>query len=327
VGDTDTTAFINKVPTLAPVRGLWRFLEKAPQESDLGRRRFRLRAGPAPRILQSAENSYIFGFNATLSREIVKIGEMPVEQQVFGFEGAAAAATMMDLLTLTRGRRLHELLAGPASSHLHAAHLGAGRAHALLKFPPTWGLRRAHPLLRWLALDGYGFQWSMAKADRMVGERAMPELALRTHCAIFDQGLGRLLWYHDCAAPGDVAARIATYPSCRRTDLWSGVGFAAAYTGGAGPDELEELNSHAGADGYRPHLAQGAAFAATAWVNTGALPRHVEVALPLLAGADVEEACGWTDTALTSLGHDPHTHDDFLSWGAQTRRAWARRHR
>ncbi|WP_157250725.1 DUF1702 family protein [Nonomuraea typhae] len=313
--------------TPSPARGLWRFLEKDPIEADLGRRRFRLRAGQAPGVLTAAEKSYVLGFNAVLSQEIHVVGRLPYEQQPFGWEGAAAAATALDLITLTRGRRLHELLAGPAQSHPYAAHVGAGRAHALLRLPPTWGLRRAHPLLRWLAIDGYGFQRSMVKADLMVGERAMPELALRAHCAIFDQGLGRLLWYHDCASPDDVAARVAAYPVPRRADLWSGIGFAACHTGGAEADELEQLAVYAGADGFRQHLALGGAFACAAWMAAGVLPEHAEVAAPILAGAPAEEAGTWPDAALVALGHDPHTHDDFLSWRAQTRRVWARRHR
>jgi hypothetical protein len=330
VGDTGTTAFFDQVriePTLSPARGLRRYLVKDPSESDLGRRRFRLRAGAVRTVFASAEESYVFGFNAVMSQEIEKIEDISVEQRPFGYEGAAAASTLLDLLTLTRGRRLHELLAGPARHHRHAAYLGAGRAYALLRLRPVRGARRAHPLMRWLAVDGFGFQWSLSRADRMVGERTMPDLLTRAHCAVFDQGLGRLLWYHDCASPDDVAARIAAYPAGRRADLWSGVGFAATYTGGAEGDELWWLTEQAGADGFRAHLAQGCTFAIAARLRTGSLPDHTAQAVPILAGADPEEAASWTDDALIALGHDAHTHEDFQRWQAQTRRSWARRHR
>lgn len=330
MGDTGTTSFLDQVriePTLSPTGGLWRFLSKDPREADLGRRRFRLRGGRSEQILEAAERTYIFGFNAVISREVAKIGQLPEERQAFAYEGAGAASTMLDLLTMTRGRRLHELLAGPASLHQHAVHLGAGRAYAQLRLRPKWATRRSHPLLRWLAVDGYGFQRGLSQADLLVGERAVPDLPTRAHCAIFDQGLGRLLWYHDCASPDDVATRIAAYPIGRRADLWSGAGFAATYTGGADQDELHRLAEHAGADGFRPHLAQGCAFATTAWLAAGRLPEHVAQAAPALAGATPEEASGWADTALIALGHDPHTHDDFQLWREHTRRAWARRNR
>ncbi|MFC4012411.1 DUF1702 family protein [Nonomuraea purpurea] len=313
-------------PTLSRTRGLRKVLAKDPLECDLGRRRFRLRVGTPRAAFTEAEKSYVFGFNAVMSREIEKIEEISAEQRPFGYEGAAAACTVLDLLTLTRGRRLHELLAGPAQHHRHAAYLGAGRGYALLRLRPIRGARRAHPLLRWLAVDGFGFQWSLNRADRMVGERTMPDLLTRAHCAVFDQGLGRLLWYHDCASPGDVAARIGGYPPGRRADLWSGVGFAATYTGGAEADELWWLTEHAGGDGFRAHLAQGCAFAAAARLRSGTLPDHTVRAVPILAGAEPEEAASWTDQSLIELGHEAHTHEDFRRWQSQTRRSWTRRH-
>ncbi|WP_223167057.1 DUF1702 family protein [Nonomuraea sp. SYSU D8015] len=330
MGDTGTTTFLDRAgtwPTLTPAKGLRRILAKDPLESDLGRRRFRLRNGVSRTAFAKAEKSYVFGFNAVISREVEKVEEIPAEQRPFGYEGAAAACTMLDLLTLTRGRRLHELLTGPAQHHRHAAYLGAGRGYALLRLRPVRGARRAHPLLRWLAVDGFGFQWSLARADRMVGERTMPDLLTRAHCAVFDQGLGRLLWYHDCACPDDVAARIAGFPAGRRADLWSGVGFAATYTGGAETDELWWLTEHAGADGFRAHLAQGCAFAVAARLRSGTLPDHAAQAVPILAGADPEEAASWTDRALIELGHEARTHEDFRSWQAQIRHAWTRNHR
>ncbi|MEU1637012.1 DUF1702 family protein [Actinomadura sp. ATCC 39365] len=330
VGDTGTTAFLDQVriePTLSPARGLRRFLAKDPSESDLGLRRFRLRPGTPRTVFTDSEKSYVFGFNAVMSREVEKIEDLSPEQRPFGHEGAAAACTVLDLLTLTRGRRLHELLAGPAQHHRHAAYVGAGRGYALLRLRPVWGARRAHPLMRWLAVDGFGFQWSLSRADRMVGRRSMPDLLTRAHCAVFDQGLGRLLWYHDCASPDDVGARIAGFPASRRADLWSGVGFAATYTGGADSDELWWLTEHAGADGFRAHLAQGCAFAVTARLRSGALPDHARLAVPILADAAPDEAAAWTDQALLALGHDAHTHEDFQRWQAHTRRSWNRRHR
>jgi len=329
VGDTGTTSFLEQVgiqPTLPPIRGWRRFLVKDPIESDLSRRRFRLTRGPSRTVIENAEKSYLFGFNAVMSREAVRIDEISRDQQAFAFEGAGAACAVLDLITMSRGRRLRELLAGPGARHPFAVHLGAGRGYAMLRLSPARAARRAHPLLRWLAVDGFGFGWSMARADRMVGERAMPDLLTRAHCALFDQGLGRLLWYHDCASPDDVAARIAAYPASRRGALWSGIGFAAAYTGGAEADELWWLTVHAGADGFRAHLAQGCAFAVTARTQAGPLPGHVARAAPILSGATPEEANAWTDRALITLGHDPRGHEDFLAWQAHTRRLWSRRH-
>ncbi len=329
MGDTGTTSFLEHAgsePVASPARGWRRLLSRDPSESDLSRRRFRLTRPASRAVIERAESSYLTGFNAVVSRNVERIEDISRDQLAFAYEGAGAACAVLDLVTLTRGRRLRELLAGPAAHHAFAVHLGAGRGYAMLRMRPVRAARRAHPLLRWLALDGFGFQWSMARADRMVGERAMPDLLSRAHCALFDQGLGRLLWYHDCASPDDVAARIAAYPVARRAALWSGVGFAAAYTGGAEADELWWLTEHAGGDGFRSHLAQGCAFAAAARAQAGPLPDHVAQAAPILAGGTAEEAVAWADRALLTLADDPCGHEEFLAWQAHTRRLWLRRH-
>ncbi|GAA3315412.1 DUF1702 family protein [Nonomuraea dietziae] len=328
MGDTGTLPFLNQLriePINPPAQGLRRLLSKDPAEADLGRRRFRLRAGQARATLERAERSHIFGYNAVLSHETGKIDDLPAEQRGFAYEGAATACATLDLLTMSRGRRTHELLAGLAVRHQHAAHLGIGRAYARLRLRPLWGFGACHPLLRWLAVDGFGFQRSLTHADRMVGERSMPDLLTRAHRAIFDQGLGRLLWFHDCACPEDVAARVAEFPAGRRADLWSGVAFAATYVGGADPDELCGLAAHASADGFRAHVSQGAAFAIATRLQEGHVPEQAAHAVQLLTGAEPEQAASWTDTALIALGHDPHTHEDFQAWHAHTRRALTRR--
>lgn len=334
MGDTGTSSFLDHVgiePASVPappcVGGLRGLLAKNPLEADLTRRRFRIRAGAVEKVFTDAETWHVFGFNAVLAGGTDAIEQVPLEQRSFAYEGAACACTVLDLLTFARGRRLRELLAGPARFHRHAAYLGAGRGYALLRLRPVWGARRAHPLLRWLALDGFGFEWSLRRADRMLGERATPDLLTRAHGALFDQGLGRLVWYHECASPDDVALRVGTYPAGRRADLWSGVGFAATATGGAEADELWRLAEHAGADGFRPHLAQGCAFAAAARLRSGSLPAHVARAVPILAGAEPEEAASWADDALLALGHEARTQEEFHHWQARTRRAWTHRHR
>ncbi|MGI5273781.1 DUF1702 family protein [Nonomuraea sp. CA-218870] len=311
---------------MRPARGWRRLLWKDPSESDLSRRRFRLTRPASRAVVERAEGAYLSGFNAVVSRQAERIEDLPHDLRAFAYEGAGAACAVLDLITLARGRRLRELLAGPAARHAFAVHLGAGRGYATLRLRPVRAAGRTHPLLRWLALDGFGFQWSMARADRMVGERAMPGVLSRAQCALFDQGLGRLLWYHDCASPDDVAARVAAYPVARRAALWSGVGFAAAYTGGAEADELWWLTEHAGADGFRAHLAQGCAFAVAARAQAGPLPDHVAQAAPILAGGTAEEAAGWTDRALPALGPEPYGDGEFLAWQAHTRRLWTRRH-
>ncbi|WP_425568088.1 DUF1702 family protein, partial [Nonomuraea rubra] len=89
--------------------------------------------GASRTVFTKSERSYVFGYNAVMSREAEKAEELPEDQRPFAYEGAAAACTLLDLLTLTRGRRLHELLAGPAQHHRHDRLPRRRRAYALLR--------------------------------------------------------------------------------------------------------------------------------------------------------------------------------------------------
>ncbi len=281
--------------------------------ADPADRRSRRPRRPAPDVLEAAEKSFARGFAAALSRTLDRLEAVPADQLGFACEGAAAASAILDQITLSRGRRLQALLAGPAVRHSHAVYLGAGRAYARLRLRSGWS--RLHPLQRWAALDGLGFQLALThRAEE-------PRLRSRAERAVADQGLGRFLWHEAGASPDAVAARIAAFPAARRGDLWSGVGYAATVVGGADAADLSALSLRARADGFRIRLAQGSAFAAAAALRSGHLPRATAQAVPVLAGIEPEDAAARVDRALIALGHDPHACHDYLAWQSHTRRA------
>lgn len=313
--------------TSAPPRpnGVARLLWQNPARVGFGVRRFRL--GPARERLEGAERSFTTGFNAVVAGEAERIDDLREDLRGFGYEGAGMACATLDVLTLTGGRRLRELLSGPGMRYPHLIHMGTGRAYARMRLRPMWGVRSVHPLLRWLAHDGFGFHQGFFSADRTVGRQRTAGLMDRTRRAIFDQGLGRMLWFHECAGAADVVLRIAEFPAGRRADLWSGVGLAATYTGGASAADLGRLASAAAEDGFRAHLAQGCAFACASRLISAVVPEHTVAAAPVLCGAEVDEAAAWTDTALVALGHNAHSGDHYQAWRAGIRKAWARRDR
>ncbi|WP_406312246.1 DUF1702 family protein [Streptosporangium sp. NBC_01639] len=292
---------------------------------DSGPRRFRL--GPARERLETANQSFLTGFNAMVAGEVERIEDIHEELRGAAYEGAGMACAILDVLTITGGRRLRSLLSGPGLRYPHMVHLGTGWAYARLRMRPMWGIRSVHPLLRWLAFDGFGFHQGFFSTDRTVGRQRTAGLMDRTRRAIFDQGLGRMLWFHECAGADDVVRRIAEFPPGRRADLWSGVGMAATYTGGAGTAELERLIVAAAEDGFRAHLVQGSAFACACRLISGIVPEHTAAATPVLCGVEVDEAAAWTDTALIALGHNAHSGDHYQAWRAGIRKAWARRNR
>ncbi|MCE6996134.1 DUF1702 family protein [Saccharothrix sp. S26] len=305
-----------------------RLLSVDPGQVDFGRRRFRLRAGPARGVLESAARAFLSGLNAvldgcTVDRLAGRIGEVDPELRGFACEGAGMGCALLDLVTFGRGRRVAELLTGPGSAHPHLVHVGIGWAYALLRLRPVVGLPTVDPLLRWLSWDGFGFHQGFFHADRAIG-RARVGLGLPPGVrAVRDQGLGRALWFHECADPEGVALRIAEFPPDRRADLWSGVGLAATYAGGADAGEMSRLVELAGR--HRRWLAQGCAFACKARHVGAVVPAHTDKAAELLAGVSVAEAAGWTDRALAALGERPVTLVQYGRWRAETGRQWEER--
>lgn len=309
-------------------RALAAVLRQDHDQVDLGRRRFRLRPGGARHALESAGRSFLEGFNALVAtsaddRWVDTLDAIDPELRGFAYEGAGMACTVLDLLTFSSGRRLTELLSGSARAYPHMVLVGAGWAYARLRLRPWWGIRPRDPLLRWLAWDGFGFHQGFFLADRAVGGQRVERGLASGQRAIRDQGLGRSLWFHECADPDGVALRIGEFSPARRADLWSGIGLAATYAGAAEPDELERLVVLAGR--HHAELAQGCAFACKARHVSAVVPAHTEKAAAVLAGVTSGEAAAWTDQAQAGLGSGPHTAGHFHQWRVEIRRLWSHR--
>ncbi|WP_280923670.1 DUF1702 family protein [Streptomyces roseochromogenus] len=307
-----------------------RLLRQDMRQVDFGARRFRLRSGPSRQRLEDSGRAFLEGFNHSVGAHNTDalgaaLDGVPEELRGFAFEGAGMGCALLDLLTLSRGRRLREFLEGPGVDYPHLIHVGVGWAFGKLRLRPWRGLRAGDPLLHWLAWDGFGFYQGFFDSDRVVaGQRLERGLDLWQR-AVRDQGLGRCLWFHECADPEALGLRVAEFPSWRRADLWSGIGLAAVYAGGADQDELRALVEAAG--DYRAHLAQGAAFAAAARLRARTpLPEHCDRGVLALAGVPAQTAADWTDTARAELGPDPRTGQHYGEWRAGIRRLWAAHH-
>lgn len=320
---------VDKLKRASPILSvLTAGLRQDLDQVDFGRRRFRLRSGASRHALQSAGRSFLEGFNAFVAVSgddgwAAGLDAMDPELRGFAYEGAGMACTLLDLLTFSRGRRMDELLSGPARDYPHMVQVGAGWAYARLRLRPWWGIQPRDPLLRWLAWDGFGFHQGFFLADRVVGGQRVERGLTSGRRAIRDQGLGRSLWFHECADPDGVALRIGEFSPARHADLWSGIGLAATYAGAVEPDELERLVALA--DKHHAELAQGCAFACKARHVSAVVPAHTDKAAAVLAGVTSGEAAAWTDQAQTALGSGPHTAGHYHQWRAEIRRLWSQR--
>lgn len=302
------------VAGLAAERPLAKFRRRlfgiSPEEVTFKRRGFsESRPGPARR-LEQVGRTFLSGYHAALIDEgpdalASRLEAVEEASRGFAYEGAAMGLALLDQLSPWRRGRVRAFLGGAGSRHPYMIHVGVGWAVARLPWlrrSAARATRGLDPLLRWLALDGYGFHEGYFHWRRY---KARPESFGRlggyaVHA--FAQGLGRSLWFVEGADVTRIPAAVASLPRRLHADLWSGVGLACAYAGGAGPGEVESLRDAAG--GFGAELAQGAAFAAKTRQRAGNLTEHTEAACQVLCRLSAAGAAAVTDEMLERLPED-----------------------
>src|SRR5262249_17981382 len=132
------------------------------QEVSCARRNFRVSETTERQRLEQIGHTFLHGYHAALLDNVPetlahRLTQVELELRGFAFEGAGMGLALLDQLTPWRRRRLHSFLQGPAAAHTYLIHVGAGWALALLRRRIGRPLACLDPVLRWLAVDGYGF--------------------------------------------------------------------------------------------------------------------------------------------------------------------------
>jgi hypothetical protein len=277
-------------------------------ETEFERRGFPPADPAVQQHLETAGRAFVDGYNAALSEPqadvlAAQLNHVESTYRGFAYEGAAMALALLDLITPWNRSRLQHFLATPqGDSHLYMLHVGAGWGIARIPWARRnfeRAMERYDPLYRWLALDGYGFHQGFFHSHEYVVDRKALR-GLSSHAAqVFDQGLGRSMWFSQGASSERITAAIAAFPTSRQSDLWSGVGLAAAYAGGVDRDVLEDLFTRA--HGFAAQLAQGAAFAAKARQRAGNPVPHTSLACDVFCRMSADEAAAVTDDCLANL--------------------------
>lgn len=304
---------------------LYHLLKIDPREAEFSRRGFTC---PQPAIQEHLERvgkTFLRGYHAALTQPgqnklAAGLNEVELEYQGFAYEGAAMALALLDGITPWR-HRFTEFLAGAGKHHVYMLHVGAGWAYARLPWLRRRiesQLRRFHPVLCWLAIDGYGFHEGYFHWHSSLRRKIE---ALSPHARhVFYQGLGRSLWFVKGAEVTKIARTITAFAPQFHADAWSGVGLACAYAGGISRAEVERL--HDCAAPVHAALAQGAAFAAKARLRAGNLTRQTEIACEILCGISAEQAAHLCDETLNQVDLEhrcPYQHwRELLQYRLQT---------
>lgn len=293
---------------MSTVFGSLRRLAMAPSLAAVtfAERGFPARPSPVTERLESIPQSVICGFEWALDArdqwEVERrLALVETEMRGFAYEGATMAFTIRDVM---RGERTREFLLGPAQPHIFLTYIGIGFAMARLprrlwsKVLPDLGGSPYYPTMSWLAVDGYGFDRAYFDTKRWVDGRFVPRpYPWAGDSAYFlravDQGIGRALWFIHGADVAEVAQRVAGFPGERRADLWSGVGLAATFAGGASGLPLKRMRDLAGE--HAPELGVGTVLAAKARDYAGYVPDFIEAATLALGGVTVEECVALAD--------------------------------
>jgi hypothetical protein len=248
--------------------------------------------------------SALEGYHATLDSSrmeefVPQLDKVALELRGYAYEGAAMGLTGLDCM-LPWKHRLQEYLDGPGSPHIYMVHIGAGEALARLRRKPEPFINRMKDhTVSWLVMEGYGFHEGFFHRPRYVEKKVVPQHLSKYAQRIFDQGLGRSIWFTEGANIGRVAATIGTFPVERQADLWLGIGVGSTYVGGLERPEIETLRSVAGP--YAIYMAIGAAFVAKGRQRAGNPVPHTNLSCEVLCSLSADQAAHATDLAFLNL--------------------------
>ena len=298
-----------------------------PAEVKFERRGFTASSATQQANLEKVGTKFLEGFDYGLTgRELTDIGaalegvETPFRG--FAYEGCAMGLAVRDALLPARQHWVRDFIAGPGAPHIYMAYIGVGWAMARLPVVRWRSVMPQDPLLRWLALDGYGFHQAYFKTQQYVTGQRQTRLPIWQPSGYanraIDQGIGRALWFVNGSDVQRLASCIEAFPQSRRGDLWAGAGLASVYAGGVDAGELSDMARLAGP--YRPDVAQGAAFGAKTRLRAGLVVPGTELGVKVHCGMSVEDAAAVTDDALLGLPADIGGMPQYEVWRGRVRK-------
>ena len=217
----------------------------------------------------------------------------------FAYEGAGMGLAALDTVTPWNKKRLRAFVDGPGAPFVFPIYIGAGLAYARLRRLPEANVNRLDPLLGWASVDGYGFHEAVFKRQRIVDEHAVTARLSTYGQRVFDQGVGRALWFFSGAVADRVTGLVSGFPPERHADLWTGVGVASTYAGGADEETLREVRVNAGP--YAARLARGAARAAWGREGAGNQTPHTDLACEVYCGRSSQQVALAAEKACRDL--------------------------
>lgn len=237
-------------------------------------------------VFEPVARTLVDSFNATIDnrrhdRLVPQLDAVAPELRGIAYEGAGMGLMLLDSL-LPGSSRLPRFLHGPGARYRGLVVIGAGLVLPRVPVSVNRFLSRQDPFLRWLVMDGYGFHEGFFKPQRHVVEQRVPGHLSSFAARVFDQGIGRSIWFRSGAEVEVIASTIDSFATRRHADLWLGVGVACGYVGGVDREAVVALRAAAGP--YADQLGVGAAFTAKGRHRAGNLVPDGQIACAVLCG-------------------------------------------
>ena len=182
------------------------------------------------------------------------------EFRSIAYESASMAIALTDLEAGSFPAQWVLFANGPACLHKPQVYIGLGWAIAKTGLCFLTAIEKLHAAFYYRIADGCGYYDGSFKRRHTVINKELPAYLPPAALPMYDQGIGRSIWYTEKAAVHNISNRIKTFAPDRHADLWRGVGTAVAYVGGCHDEELETLFQYAASNSYQ--LTCGAALAA-----------------------------------------------------------------
>ena len=259
---------------------------------------------------QPVAHGLVAGYHATLEDSrfdvlMERMNEVDIELRGFAFEGVGMGLAALDCITPWK-KRVNAFVEGPGAPYIYPFYVGVGLALARMRRNPERYLTQLDPVLNWVIVDGYGFHEGFFAYRRTIEKQAVPKKLSPYGRKIFDQGLGRAIWFSSGAKVERIVRTIGSFPQERQAELWSGIGCASAYGGGADRATIEAIYSQAVP--YRLQLAQGAVIAAKGREQASNFAPHTEIACEVFCHLSGARAAHIADIARENLpinGNEP----------------------
>jgi enediyne biosynthesis protein E3 len=149
---------------------------------------------------------------------------------------------------------------GSAAAHQPQVYVGLGWAISKSNFSFLTAIEKLHSKFYFRIADGCGYYDGSFKRRQTVINQQLPVYLPIAAMPMYDQGVGRSIWYTQKADIHKISSKIESFKASRHADLWRGVGIAVAYVGGCDDADLKTLWQYAAANSFQ--LACGAALAA-----------------------------------------------------------------